>query len=760
MNKLIHFIAILVSFSSFAQIDYSDQWEDLFSYNNVKFFEKEGDIIYAVVDNAVFIYNESTEEVRKFSSVQGLSGETTATIHYSNAHNSIYIGYDNGLMEVIDENNNIIIASNILDFNLVSNKEINDLYEYNDNLYIATSFGIVVYDMITNAFGDTYIIGQGSTTLEVNQTVVFQGEIYAATEQGVFKADVANSFLIDYNNWTSFSSGNYSNIGVFNDKIYTSKSNIIFEILTNNTLQQSLVGDSEIIDFRVASDAITITFLDKSTVYNSSFVEQYAIDNLADSNYEFNLNTSLYESGTIYLATNNFGILKTSLPFISGFEEIHPEGPVSNAIFSITADRGNLWVVYGGIQPYYAPLGNRFGFDYLNENGWNNIPFDNEYPMRDLVNVTIDPENANKAYISSFYRGVLVFEDGVIVDFYDETNSTLEVIGGTIRVYGTAFDKDNNLWVTNAYVDNKLHSKSPEGQWSAFNLSSIASFAGGMNDMVIDQTSNVWIGTRRGGTYVHNIETGQIRALNTDPGTGSVPDLNVRALAVDDNNRVWIGSQKGLVVYDNPGSLFDQSIYDAEPIIILDEGIPKKLLGELVVNSIIVDGANNKWFGLETSGVIYTNPNGQETLAQFDTSNSPLPSNNIKKIAVDVASGKVYFGTDKGIVAYDSNIAPYGDVLGEVYAYPNPVLKNHAFVTIDGRNGGNLPEGTNVKILDAAGRLVYETNVREGEEVNGGKVLWDKTNMAGNKVASGIYVVMLSANEGSETSITKIAIVN
>ena len=112
------------------------------------------------------------------------------------------------------------------------------------------------------------------------------------------------------------------------------------------------------------------------------------------------------------------------------------------------------------------------------------------------------------------------------------------------------------------------------------------------------------------------------------------------------------------------------------------------------------------------------------------------------------------------MVVYDSNVSPFGDELGDIYAYPNPVRKNHQTVTIDGRNGTNLPRGTNVKILDVSGNLVYETNVVEGQELQGGKVVWDKTNLAGKKVASGVYIVLLANEDATETSTTKIAIIN
>ena len=56
--------------------------------------------------------------------------------------------------------------------------------------------------------------------------------------------------------------------------------------------------------------------------------------------------------------------------------------------------------------------------------------------------------------------------------------------------------------------------------------------------------------------------------------------------------------------------------------------------------------------------------------------------------------------------------------------------------------------------------MVYETNVVEGQQLQGGKVVWNKRNLAGNKVASGIYVVLLTTEDGSESSSTKIAVVN
>jgi len=330
-----------------------------------------------------------------------------------------------------------------------------------------------------------------------------------------------------------------------------------------------------------------------------------------------------------------------------------------------------------------------------------------------------------------------------------------------LRINGSAFDNDGNLWVANAWVDNKLKKMSSQGTWTSFDLSSIiTSTASGLNELIVDKTRSVWIGTRRNGVLVYNENGDKKRALITEPTKGSLPDANVRTVVADNSNRIWIGTQKGMVVFYNASGLFEADIYDAEPIIILDDGIPKKLLGDQPINTIAIDGADNKWFGTSGGGVLQSNPNGRETLNTFNTSNSPLPSNIILKIKVDNSNGKVYFGTAKGIVAFNSSVAAFGDELGEVYAYPNPAKRQHETITIDGRNGTHLPQGTNVKILDTAGYLVYETNVIEGQELQGGKVVWDKRNLAGRKVASGVYIVLLINKDKTETSSTKIAIIN
>ena len=774
MKKIFSLYILLFSLVISAQTDYSASWEDFYSYNNVKDFTKVDTIIYALTDNAIFTYDVLSGEINKISSIQGLSGETTSAIYYNETFKRVVIGYENGLVEVIDDDGSITISSDIVNFNQSGEKSINHISEFNNKLYLSTPFAVVVYDIENLEFGDTYFIGNNSSSVKINETIISNNVIYAATEVGVFKADITSNLLIDFNNWQQLFNGRDFKGIVFLDGLYVIENSKLFTF-DGNSLTEKVNFNKEIKNIKSTPTNLCISLDKEARIYDSSMnlVQEFT----PDLEYDYSLNTAFFEDGMVFLATKEFGILETTISQPTTYSEIHPEGPLSNAVFSITANNNDLWVVYGGYNSTFTPLNIRNGFSKFNGENWINTNFNSSLP-NDLVDVTIDPSHENRAYISALGAsnnieakptgGLLVVEDNVLVQTYNHLNSSLTPIlislpTINIRVGGSTFDSNGNLWATNYETGEELVKLSANGQWSSVDLGVVqTSGAAGLSEIVVDRNNSIWIGSRRNGAYVYNENGSRKKALIATPNEGNLPDLNVRTIAVDRSNRIWLGTKSGLVVYSNASGVFDEVATNAQPVVINgdENGFGDRLLGGQTINSIVVDGADNKWFGTDSGGVLCTNPNGQTTIAIFSKKNSPLPSNRILKISLDKESGKVYFATDKGIVAYNSDVAPFGDVLEAVYAYPNPALKIHETITIDGRNGTHLPKGTNVKILDVAGNLVHETNVIEGQELQGGKVVWNKRNLAGNKVASGIYIVLLSNDDGSETAVTKIAIIN
>jgi ligand-binding sensor domain-containing protein len=185
------------------------------------------------------------------------------------------------------------------------------------------------------------------------------------------------------------------------------------------------------------------------------------------------------------------------------------------------------------------------------------------------------------------------------------------------------------------------------------------------------------------------------------------------------------------------------------PIIIIDDNLAQELLYEQFITDIVVDGANNKWIGTADSGVFLVSANGQETKYHFTTSNSPLPSNIINDIDINSSTGEVFIATTKGLVSFKGTATVANEDLNNAYVYPNPVRPEYqGTVKIAG-----LLDKANVKITDIEGNLVYET-ISEG-----GTIEWDTTAFGKHKVASGVYMIFISAQDGIETKVKKVMII-
>ena len=214
---------------------------------------------------------------------------------------------------------------------------------------------------------------------------------------------------------------------------------------------------------------------------------------------------------------------------------------------------------------------------------------------------------------------------------------------------------------------------------------------------------------------------------------------------------MWVGTNAGLFVIDNPQKFFNDGIFKQIKVPRNDgTGLADYLLSGTYIKSIKVDGANRKWVGTNDNGIYLISADGLETIHHFTTENSQLPSDCIESIAINGKSGEVFIGTDKGIASYMSDATRPEEKLenSNIYAYPNPVKADYSgVISIVG-----LTAGCNVKIVDAAGFLMNEGTSQ------GGKYNWNGRNRRGEKVASGVYYVLTYDSNGDEGVATKILI--
>lgn len=737
-------------------------WQGYFSYNEIKDVSESTTAVFAASENALFSKNIATSQIKTTNTIDGLSGETISALYHSTTFNKTIVGYENGLIIVINEADGTMLnVVDIINKQLPSNiKKINHFMEFEGIAYVSCDFGIVQFNLATMQFGDTYFIGTNGAEIIVNQTALFNGFIYAATNNGIKRADIANKNLVDFSQWETIAAGNWSGVATLGSDLFAvNASGYIHKYdASANLFVGYLALLSSVLDMRATTNYLVVTTLNSIYIYNSQMVlvRQINTNQIPESTPSFNCATIIGD--TIFIGTKEDGLIATSVSSVTTFENTTPIGPSRNNIFALQTTSNSLWTVYGDYTTDYNPYDlDSYGVSKFSATGWLNIPYEKVLGTKSMTRITVNPSNENEVYASSFFSGLLKIENDEPKILYNQTNSGLEsltFLGPNyidIRINGAAFDKSGNLWVTNSRVKNGLKVLKTSGQWQSYTMDIILNSAidNSFGRMAIDKNGTKWLTTNRDGIIGFNESNNKFKKITTGTDTGNLPIADVRAVAVDTRNQLWIGTAKGLRILSNVGSFLAEDQLTTNPIIILEDNLAQELLYEQFITDIVVDGANNKWIGTADSGVFLVSPNGQETKYHFTTSNSPLPSNIINDIDINSVTGEVFIATAKGLVSFKGVSTAANDDLSNAYVYPNPVRPEYqGTVKIAG-----LLDKANIKITDVEGNLVYETTS------GGGTIEWDTTAFGKYKVASGVYMIFISAQDGVETKVKKVMII-
>lgn len=202
--------------------------------------------------------------------------------------------------------------------------------------------------------------------------------------------------------------------------------------------------------------------------------------------------------------------------------------------------------------------------------------------------------------------------------------------------------------------------------------------------------TRIWVATEGAGLFLINPKTKEIKNyLHSPSNPKSISSNYIRSLAMDSQNRLWIGTFNDLNIYhegtdsfasysSNPvenGSLSQRSVrsifMDSQGGMWLGtyfgglnyyhpirnrfkniRNIPyKNSLSDNVVSCIVEDKDKNLWIGTNDGGLNLYNPITQRFTSytlQEDESARGIGSNNIKAVYVDEKKSLVYIGTHAG----------------------------------------------------------------------------------------------------------------
>jgi len=261
---------------------------------------------------------------------------------------------------------------------------------------------------------------------------------------------------------------------------------------------------------------------------------------------------------------------------------------------------------------------------------------------------------------------------------------------------------------------------------------------------VIDQYDTKWFTVTvagRFGLYYFN-ENKTFDDLTDDTqgymnsSNGLLSDL-ITALAVDQRGYLWVGTNVGLNVILNP----------SKPKVTSNLGLA---LRNQTITCIAIDPLDQKWIGT-TQGVFVLSSDGIQLIGQYDSKNSPLPSDDIKSIAFDAKNGIAYIGTDYGLAALQTSSVQPLQSFGEVFVYPNPFVVGDGAtsLTIDGLVGNS-----SIKIFTISGKLISDFTTP------GGRIaFWDGKDLNGNLVPTGIYIIVSYDQEANNVKTSKVAVI-
>ena len=767
MIKRILALCLLLSVFSLNSTAFSsngiDDWRLYPSYHNATYCQVAGDKVYILASGALYSYNRSDSEVRLYDKINTLSDIDITHIAYCKEIKALVIVYSNANIDILYDDEEIY---NLSDFKnkLLSQKKINNISIQGATAYLSTEFGVVEIDLENLEFSNTY-----NTGFNTRYTYLFKDRLYTATDSGLYYCQTSKNML-DKSNWEKAHQNAMKALAELDGKLYciASDGKFMEVIPETNTLKTVDDNDNYSYLYREGDSFIAVS---ASRIVR---IDSKGISNICNLKEKYNF--ILKDNDTFWCCNGYGGVVESAVEdnaIVPKNQPLLPDSPIRNycEFMQFTSDEKLL--VAGGNLNYFDITfydGTLMEYDYVNDS-WNNLPEDTVKKATGLRYVNMcsideDPTEPGHYFASSFGYGIYEFREGKFVNHYSIHNSPIETVVPSnnryVRVPMVKFDNEGNLWCINTGVKDIVKILKKDGTWITLHYKPIE-YLPTMVEPMIDSRGWLWITSLQGeagvfcaklnGTPFDTSDDESKVWLNkfTNQDGTSYDIYQVYALTEDHNGKMWVGTNAGLFVIDNPQKFFNDGTFKQIKVPRNDgTGLADYLLSGTYIKSIKVDGANRKWVGTNDNGIYLISADGLETIHHFTTDNSPLPSDCIESIAINGKSGEVFIGTDKGMASYMSDATRAEEKLDDnnVYAYPNPVKADYSgVISIVG-----LTAGCNVKIVDAAGFLMNEGTSQ------GGKYNWNGRNRRGEKVASGVYYVLTYDSNGDEGVATKILI--
>ncbi|UYQ93062.1 hypothetical protein MKQ68_23560 [Chitinophaga horti] len=717
-------------------------WREHLPYRRVSALALSPDAVYCAAGNALFSANTNTREITRYNKLNGLHDVGISAIGYHEGTSTLAIGYKNGNIDLL-RRENIINIPDLLRKQVNGDKSIYHIAFFQDNAYVCTGFGILVVDLKKQEIAATWLPAAAGNYVKVWAMTQNEGWFYAATSEGIRRAPVTGANLANYESWQPFNTGlqpwPVTDIAAIGSTMVALQDSLLFS--ASPAGWQSWGPTNKFRDISASGTQFIATGANNIQILTASGAIQTT---LTPGGLPVQ---ALTRNGETFIADSTKGLIIHR----DNYETVTPNAPNDLVLGDLLIVNNTLWASAGAVTGNWAATRNKGGLFHFEQEEWTNYT---DVP-EDIIALAYTPQD-NTLWAGSFGSGVLILPKGEIFKA-PQLDAAIDNLNA-YRVGGAATDAAGNLWLSNYGANRNLALRKKDGSWQNFTTPYfLPSYA--LSQIVIDDFGQKWIVAPKGGgliVYNHgsNIDLpadDKWAIYQTGTGRGNLPSADVRCIAKDKSGYIWVGTTRGVGVIQCPQQAITAAGCDAYLPVLQEGNFAGYLFRNEQVNTIAVDGADRKWVGTQ-NGVWLISSAGDKIIHHFNIENSPLLSNEVRKIAVHPQTGEVFFATTAGLLSFRGTATGGGDThkAQDVLVFPNPVPPGHTGpVAIRG-----LVTNALVKITDISGRLVYQGRAQ------GGQAVWNGQDYTGHRPQSGVYLVFSSDDTGTEKLVTKIVFIH
>ena len=766
IRRLILFFCFTVPVFAWSQLPPIGVWRMHLDYIRGKAITQSDKAVYCATPVSFFSVDKAEQIITRYDKVSGLNDIGVNTLKYDDETGKLLVAYANSNIDILYKTD-VFNIPDIKRKNIIGDKNIYNIFFRNKKAYLSTGLGVILADLEKYEIKETWLIGNNGNNVKVNGFTADNNQFYAATEEGLKTALQTTANLTDYRNWTTVSGTTALSAGPCKDVVNVNRKIVLLKndsLLVNNNGSWSLFyeDDFDIVNITVSGTKLVVS--EKKGDYIDSRVlvinANGSIDKILTRADGFFHPLQAVVDGNDVWATDLFIPLQRKNGNAATVKII-PNSPSGSLAGDIVATNEALWVCGGEVNEAWNYQYNRSGFFQFKEDVW--TQYNQDAPrfqwmdtVLDILTIAVDPVN-EKIYAGSYGGGLAEINKDQVFKLYKQNSAIGVTIGdpNSYRISGLKFDTENNLWISNFGAAQNFVVKKADGSWKSFTTPFLIP-ENAVSDIVIDDVNQKWIVSPKGngllcfnhGTSIDNVGDDRWRRYLLGAGNGNLPSNQVNCIAKDKDGFIWVGTNKGIAIIQCTQDIFSGNGCEALIPVVQQDRFAGYLFGNEDVRTIAVDGANRKWVGTR-NGVWLISADGEKVIYRFTEDNSPLLSNEIKRIAIDPKTGEVFITTFNGLCSFRSTATEGSDVNEDVLVFPNPVPPNYTgTIAIKG-----LVNNAIVKITEMDGRLVYQTRAL------GGQAIWNGKDYKGRKISTGVYLVLVADETNTEKTVAKIVFI-